>query len=182
MVRHRANEQLFRRIAVSGGGNRGSGSSDRRVELEDLDAAMEYVRQRRGDSRYFLASDSYNTGAFISMRTGEPVLPLYSEYRMDNVVNGAELNRMIEDGDIPLFLATGYLSEMDFFLYARMYANSRDATARAGLPARGEYRLFEVIRNSRHATAVSRHHWRNCARGVVYCIYKLLDSMAKPPK
>ena len=43
-----------------------------RVELEELDAAMEYVRQRRGDSRYLLASDSYNTGAFVSMRTASP--------------------------------------------------------------------------------------------------------------
>ena len=117
-----------------------------RVELEELDSAMEYVRQRRGDSRYLLASDSYNTGAFISMHTGEPVLPLYSEYQMDNLVDGAELNRMIEDGDIPFFLTVSYLSEMDFLLYARMYSNSRDVTARAGLPAEGEYRLFEVIR------------------------------------
>lgn len=117
-----------------------------RVELEELDAAIEYVRQRRGDSRYFLASDTYNTGAFISMRTGESVLPLYSEYRMDNLVDGAELNRMIEDGDIPFFLTVSYLSEMDFLLYARMEANSRDVTARAGLPERSEYRLFEVIR------------------------------------
>lgn len=117
-----------------------------RVELEELDVAMEYVRQRRGDSRYLLASDSYNTGAFVSMRTGEAVLPLYSEYRMERLVDGAELNRMIEDGDIPFFLTVGYLEEFDFLLYARMEANSRDVTARAGLPARGEYRLFEVIR------------------------------------
>lgn len=59
---------------------------------------------------------------------------------MDNLVNGAELNRMIENGDIPFFLTVSYLSEMDFPLYARMYSSSRDVTAR------GEYRLFEVIR------------------------------------
>ncbi len=117
-----------------------------RVELEDLDTALEYVRQRRGDSRYLLASDSYNTGAFVSMRTGEPVLPLYSEYKMESLVNSAELNRMIEDGDIPFFLTVSYLSEMDFLLYARIYSNSRDVTAQAGLPSNGEYRLFEVIR------------------------------------
>ena len=117
-----------------------------RVELEELDAAMEYVRQRRGDSRYFLASDSYNTGAFVSMRTGEPVLPLYSEYRMDSLVDRAELSRMIENGDIPFFLTVSYLSEMDYLLYARMYSYSRDVTARAGLPEDGEYRLFEVVR------------------------------------
>ena len=117
-----------------------------RVELEDLDAAMEYVRQRRGDSRYLLASDSYNTGAFVSMRTGEPVLPLYSEYRMERLVDRAELKRMIEGGDIPFFLTVSYLSEMDYLLYARMAASGRDVTARAGLPADGEYRLFEVGR------------------------------------
>ena len=117
-----------------------------RVELEDLDAAMEYVRQRRGDSRYLLASDSYNTGAFVSMRTGEAVLPLYSEYRMERLVEHDELQRMIENGDIPFFLTVGYLSEMDYLLYARIAASGRDVTARAGLPARGEYRLFEVGR------------------------------------
>ena len=117
-----------------------------RVELEDLDAAIEYVRQRRGDSRYLLASDSYNTGAFISMRTGEPVLPVYSEYRLDNLVDRSELKRMIEDGDIPFFLTVSYLEEFDFLLYALISSNSRDVTARAGLPPRGEYRLFEVIR------------------------------------
>ena len=117
-----------------------------RVELEELDAALEFVRQRRGDSRYLLASDSYNTGAFVSMRTGEPVLPLYSEYKMDSLVDRNELKRMVEDGDIPFFLTVSYLSEFDFLLYARMEASSRDVTARAGLPARGEYRLFEVIR------------------------------------
>ena len=56
------------------------------------------------------------------------------------------MKRMIEDGDIPFFLTVSYLSEMDFLLYARMEASGRDVTARAGLPARGEYRLFEVIR------------------------------------
>jgi 4-amino-4-deoxy-L-arabinose transferase-like glycosyltransferase len=117
-----------------------------RVELEDIDAAIEYVRQRRGDSRYLLASDSYNTGAFISMRTGEPVLPVYSEYRLDNLVDRSELKRMIEDGDIPFFLTVSYLEGFDFLLYALMSSNSRDVTARAGLPARGEYQLFEVIR------------------------------------
>ena len=115
-----------------------------RVELEELDAAMEYVRQRRGDSRYFLATDSYNTGAFVSMRTGEAVLPLYSEYRLDTLVDRTELKRMVEEGEIPFFLTVGYLSEMDFLLYARMEASGRDVTARAGLPARGEYRLFEL--------------------------------------
>ena len=117
-----------------------------RVELEELDAALEYVRQRRRDSRYFLATDSYNTGAFVSMRTGEAVLPLYSEYRLENLVDRVELKRMVEDGDIRFFLTVSYLSEMDFLLYARMEASGRDATARAGLPARGEYRLFEVRR------------------------------------
>ncbi len=117
-----------------------------RVELEELDAAMEYVRQRRGDSRYFLTSDSYNTGAFISMRTSEPVLPLYSEYRLDNLVERAELKRKVENGDIPFFLTVSYLEDFDFLLYALMSSNSRDVTARAGLPAEGEYRLFEVIR------------------------------------
>ena len=117
-----------------------------RLELEELDAAMEYVRQRRGDSRYLLASDSYNTGAFVSMRTGEPVLPVYSEYRLDSLVDRAELKRMIENGDIPFFLTVSDLSEMDFLLYARIDASGRDVTTRAGLPEDGEYRLFEVIR------------------------------------
>ncbi|MXX54073.1 MAG: hypothetical protein F4Z35_09220 [Dehalococcoidia bacterium] len=117
-----------------------------RVELEELDAAMEYVRQRHGDSRYLLASDSYNTGAFVSMRTGDPVLPVYSEYRLDSLVGRSELKRMIEDGDIPFFLTVSYLEEFDYLLYARIYHSSRDVTARAGLPAEGEYRLFEVIR------------------------------------
>ena len=34
--------------------------------------------------------------------------------RMDNLVDGAELNRVIENGDIPFFLTVSYLYEMDF--------------------------------------------------------------------
>ncbi len=116
-----------------------------RIEPEDLDAAMDYVQQRRADSRYFLASDTYNTGAFVSMLTGEPVLPLYSEYQMNNLVDGAELSRLVESGDIPFFLTTSYMSEMDFYLYARMRSSGRDVTALAGLPRGGEFQLFEVI-------------------------------------
>ena len=65
---------------------------------------------------------------------------------MDSLVDRNELKRMVEDGDIPFFLAVSYLSEFDFLLYALMEANSRDVTARAGLPERGEYRLFKVLR------------------------------------
>ena len=56
------------------------------------------------------------------------------------------MKRVIENGDLTFFLTVSYLEEFDFLLYALMSSNSRDVTAHAGLPARGEYRLFEVIR------------------------------------
>ncbi len=116
-----------------------------RADVDRIDAALEYVRQRRGDSRYLLATDTYNTGARVSLLTGEPVLPLYSEYRLVREMDDAELKRLLESGDIPFILTTRDMLYMDFRLYARMIVSSIDATASAGLPPRGEYQLLEVI-------------------------------------
>ena len=120
-----------------------------RVEPERLEAVLEYVRKyaptRRGDSRYLLASDSYNTGAMVALITGEPVLPLYSEYKMEPLVEDAELKRLLADGSIPFILTTRDMLYMDFDLYTRMRTSSLDVTARSGLPASGEYELLRVM-------------------------------------
>lgn len=119
-----------------------------RIEPERLESVLEYAQNhpstRRGNSRYLLASDSYNTGAMVALITGEPVLPLYSEYKMEPLVEDAELKRLLADGSIPFILTTRDMLYMDFDLYARVRAASLDVTARSGLPARGEYELLRV--------------------------------------
>ncbi len=119
-----------------------------RIEPERLEAVLEYAQEyaptRRGDSRYLLASDSYNTGAMVALITGEPVLPLYSEYKMEPLVEEAELKRLLADGSIPFILTTSDMLYMDFDLYARVRAASLDVTIRSGLPVQGEYELLRV--------------------------------------
>ena len=119
-----------------------------RIEPERLESVLEYVRNhphtRRGNSRYLLASDSYNTGAMVALITGEPVLPLYSEYKMEPLMEEAELKRLLADGTIPFILTTRDMLYMDFDLYARVRAASLDVTIRSGLPAQGEYELLRV--------------------------------------
>lgn len=123
-----------------------------RIEPERLESVLEYAQEyaphrmlgRRGDSRYLLASDSYNTGAMVALITGEPVLPLYSEYKMEPLVEEAELKRLLADGSIPFILTTRDMLYMDFDLYARVRAASLDVTIRSGLPAQGEYELLRV--------------------------------------
>ena len=115
-----------------------------RTEFEQLEAALEYVRQRRGDARYILASDTYNTGAMVALITGQPVLPLYSEYKMESLIDDAEFKRFLDEGEIPFILTTSHMLYMDFDLYTRMRTSSLDVTARSGLPKEGELELLRV--------------------------------------
>ena len=115
-----------------------------RTDLDELERALEYARLRRGHSRYLLASDSYNTGAMVSLITGEAVLPLYSEYKLTRLVDDEEFQRLIDEGEIPFILTTDHMLYMDFYLYARMRSSSLNETARAGLPETGELQLLRV--------------------------------------
>ena len=115
-----------------------------RTEFDQLEAALEYVRDRRGDARYLLASDTYNTGAMVSLITGEPVLPLYSEYRLEALIEDAEFKRLLEQGHIPFILTTRHMLYMDFDLYTRMRTSSLDITKTSGLPGEGEFELLWV--------------------------------------
>ena len=115
-----------------------------RTELDQLEAALEYVRSRRGDARYFLASDTYNTGAMVALITGEPVLPLYSEYRLEALIEDSEFKRLLDEGHIPFILTTRHMLYMDFDLYTRMRTSTLDITAGSGLPEDGEFELLWV--------------------------------------
>ena len=115
-----------------------------RTEPKRLNSALEFVRQHRGNSRYLLASDTYNTGAMVSLITGEPVLPLYSEYKMSPLVSDEDFERLVEEGAIPFILTTNHMLYMDFYLYARMRASSIDVTVQSGLPIGGELQLMRV--------------------------------------
>ena len=115
-----------------------------RTEFDQLEAALEYVRQRRGDARYILASDTYNTGAMVALITGEPVLPLFSEYKMVPLIDDAEFKRLLDEGEIPFILTTSHMLYMDFDLYTRMRTSSLDVTTRSGLPRDGEMELLRV--------------------------------------
>ena len=115
-----------------------------RIEPERLKAVLDYAQERRGDSRYLLASDTYNTGAMAALLTGAPVLPLYSEYKMEPLVEDAELKRLLDSREIPFILTTRHMLYMDFDLYARMRSSSLDISRRSGLPASGEYELLRV--------------------------------------
>ena len=115
-----------------------------RTEFDRLESALEYVRQRRGSARYILASDTYNTGAMVALITGQPVLPLFSEYKMVPLIDDAEFKRLLDEGEIPFILTTNHMLYMDFDLYTRMRMSSLDVTARSGLPRGGEMQLLRV--------------------------------------
>ena len=115
-----------------------------RTEFDQLEAALEYVRERRGEARYLLASDTYNTGAMVALITGEPVLPLYSEYKLEALIEDAEFRRLLEEGHIPFILTTRHMLYMDFDLYTRMRTSSLEVTRRSGLPGGGELELLQV--------------------------------------
>ena len=116
-----------------------------RTEPERVESAMKYVRQRAGDASYFLASDSYNTGAFVSLMTGERVFPIYSEYRMERAAELSELQILARGGELPYVLTSVHLEVMDPPLYRWILSNTLDVTARSGLPYGGEMRLLEVV-------------------------------------
>lgn len=116
-----------------------------RTDPHDLDSALDYVRQRRGDSRYLLAAGTYNTSARVSLVTGEPVLTLYSEYDTTRVTEIPALTELIQAGDVRFILTSNLLKYMDFDLYAWLLANTREVSFRAGLPFRDEMQLLEVL-------------------------------------
>ena len=115
-----------------------------RTEFDQLEAALEYVRQRRRDARFILASDTYNTGAMVALITGQPVLPLFSEYKMVPLIEDAEFKSLLDQGEIPFILTTNHMLYMDFDLYTRMRTSSLDVTTRSGLPKDGEIELLRV--------------------------------------
>lgn len=115
-----------------------------RTDPDDLRKALEYVRRQRGGSPYLLAADTYNTAAMVTFITGEPVLPLYSEYRMNPLMDAAELRRILADGETRFILTASHLQTMDWRLYATIRSAATDVTSAAGLPYRGEMRLFRV--------------------------------------
>ena len=117
-----------------------------RTEPERIESAMKYVRQRAGDASYLLASDSYNTGAFVSLMTGERVFPIYSEYRMERAAELSELQSLARAAELPYVLTSVHLEVMDPPLYRWILSNTLDVTTRSGLPYDGEMRLLEVIR------------------------------------
>ena len=115
-----------------------------RTEFERLEAALEFVRHRRGNARYLLASDTYNTGAMVALITGEPVLPLFSEYKLEALIDDTEFKRLLDEGHIPFILTTRDMLYMDFDMYTRMRTSSLDITTSSGLPKDGEYELLWV--------------------------------------
>ena len=116
-----------------------------RTELDDLLSALDYARRHGGDERrYLLAADTYNTAAMVTFLTGEPVLPLYSEYSMTPLLDDGELRRVLEDGETRFILTAAHMQTMDWRLYGRIRSSATDVTSSAGLPHQGEMRLFRV--------------------------------------
>lgn len=116
-----------------------------RTDPDDLDAALDFVRQRRGDSRYLLAADTYNTSARVSLVTGEPVITLYSEYNKTRVTELSALKELTLVGDVRYILTSNLMKFMDFELYAWLQANTREVSLQAGLRFGDEMQLLEVI-------------------------------------
>ena len=115
-----------------------------RTEPDDLRTALEYVRRHGGGARYLLAADTYNTAAMVTFMAGEPVLPLYSEYRMNPLVEAAELRRILAEGETRFVQTSSHMQTMDWRLYGTIRSAATDVTSAAGLPYRGEMRLFRV--------------------------------------
>ena len=115
-----------------------------RTDPDDLMSALDYVRRNRGDGRYLLAADTYNTAAMVTFLTGEPVLPLYSEYQMSALLDAPDLRRVLEEGETRFILTSSHLQTMDWRLYGTIRSSATEFTSAAGLPQRGEMRLFRV--------------------------------------
>ena len=80
----------------------------------------------------------------MSLLTGEAVLPLYSEYQMQSLIDDKEFERLVRNGDIPFILTTRHMLYMDFDLYVRMRTATDPVTYVSGLPDEGEYELLRV--------------------------------------
>ena len=117
-----------------------------RTDVDDLMSALDYVRRHREGGRYLLAADTYNTAAMVTFLTGEPVIPLYSEYGMAPLLDERELRRVFEDGETRFILTASHMQTMDWRLYGRIRSSSTEVTSVSGLPQRGEMRLFRVRR------------------------------------
>ena len=116
-----------------------------RTDLDDLTAALDYVRRHGGgERRYLLAADTYNTAAMVAFLTGEPVLPLYSEYSMTPLMDADELRRVLEAGETRFILSSSHMQTMDWRLYGLIRSSATEVTSVSGLPQRGEMRLFRV--------------------------------------
>lgn len=117
-----------------------------RTEPEDLDAALAFVRRHRGEARYLLAADTYNTSARVSFLTGEPVLPLYSEYSRTRLTEITKLKQLTQAGEVRFVLTSDLMQHLDFELYAWLRANTEEVSLEAGLPLWDEMRLLEFTR------------------------------------
>ena len=115
-----------------------------RTDVDDLASALAYVRRHADGERYLLAADTYNTAAMVTFLTGEPVLPLYSEYQMSALMDAPELRRVLEEGETRFILTSSHLQMMDWRLYGTIRSSATEFTLVAGLPQRGEMRLFRV--------------------------------------
>ena len=115
-----------------------------RTDPDDLASALDYVRRHGGGGRYLLAADTYNTAAMITFLTGEPVLPLYSEYGMAPLLDDRELRRVFEEGETRFILTASHMRTMDWRVYGTIRSSATEVTSAAGLPQRGEMRLFRV--------------------------------------
>ena len=98
-----------------------------------------------GSNHPGIAADTYNTSARVSFVTGEPILTLYSEYNKTRVTEISALNELIQSGDVRFFLVSSVMRYLDFELYSWIHANTREVSIQAGLPARDEMELLEII-------------------------------------
>ena len=72
------------------------------------------------------------------------MLPLYSEYKLEALIDDAELKRLLEEGHIPFILTTRDMLYMDFDLYTRMRTSSSRYHSQFRPPWGGEYELLWV--------------------------------------
>ena len=115
-----------------------------RTPPDDLDEAVSFLIDQRGDAAYLVAADSYNTTARLTFLGREPVLTLYSEYKDERVTELSVLKELAQDGDVRYIMISTVFQQMDRAMYSWILRNTRDVTSLFGLPAFGEIRLLEI--------------------------------------
>ncbi|MCH7745787.1 MAG: hypothetical protein IIC84_06920 [Chloroflexi bacterium] len=115
-----------------------------RTPADDLDKAVAFLIDNRGDAAYLVAADSYNTTARLTFLGREPVLTLYSEYKDERVTELSLLKELAQDGQVRYIMISRAFQEMDREMFSWIQRNTWDVTSLAGLPAFGEMRLLEL--------------------------------------